>query len=153
MGRENHPDVLFVFNDLKSDQGRDLRIRVFRRAYEDEKLFKKLVEQCTLITKKNADAVVPLRAFGEGGGKMPINKGTNKRGGRFNEEQVTRTAAEKLGKLCVGWLATQGNSPTRMGRKLRHHDHSTRHVISVLYHVIVMLSSNARKKYINFLSS
>ncbi len=122
---KDHPDVLFVhFNDLKSDLAGEMRriAEFLEEPIEDEKLFKKLVEQCTFdYMKKNADAVAPLGgAFWEGGGKTFINKGTNKRWvGVLTEEQVAayeKAAEKKLGKLCAGWLATGGKLPDADGK-------------------------------------
>jgi len=84
---------------------------------KDEKLFKKLVEECTFESmKKNADAVAPLGgALWEGGAKTFINKGTNKRWvGVLTDAQVAayeKAAEKKLGKTCAGWLATGGKLP------------------------------------------
>ena len=116
----NHPDVLFVhFNDLKSDLAGEMRriADFLGEPIKDEKLFKKLVEECTFESmKKNADAVAPLAgAVWEGGAKTFINKGTNKRWvGVLTDAQVAayeKAAEKKLGKTCAGWLATGGKLP------------------------------------------
>lgn len=116
----SHPDVLFVhFNDLKSDLAGEMRriADFLGEPIKDEKLFKKLVEECTFESmKKNADAVAPLAgAVWEGGAKTFINKGTNKRWvGVLTDAQVAayeKAAEKKLGKTCAGWLATGGKLP------------------------------------------
>ena len=110
----SHPDVLFVhFNDLKSDLAGEMRriADFLGEPIKDEKLFKKLVEECTFESmKKNADAVAPLAgAVWEGGAKTFINKGTNKRWvGVLTDAQVAayeKAAEKKLEKhsRAAGW--------------------------------------------------
>ena len=72
-------------------------------------------------------------------------------GGRFitKNKSCDEKAAEKNSVNLRGLVSDGWETLTRMGKETASScDHSTRHVISVLYHVIVMLSSNARKKYI-----